>query len=237
MGDNKRMINVLRNAALALMLGLLTGAFAPAQAWADELPLPTDKLAAQEPTMRPAYDDPKPATVADYRLGTGDKVRVTVYGEDDLGGVFQVDAKGFVQMPLVGPIQAAGGTAADLEARLATALSDGFVLSPRVNVEVTQYRPFYVIGEVAKPGQYDYVNEMSVPNAIALAGGYTVKAVNSWVYIRHAHETLERRVPADETTKVEPGDVLRIPDTAFWSVMEVLTPLTSMGAGSFPRPY
>jgi protein involved in polysaccharide export with SLBB domain len=140
-------------------------------------------------------------------------------------------------MPLVGAIQAAGGTAADLEGRLETALSDGFVLSPRVNIEVTQYRPFYVIGEVAKPGQYDYVNEMSVPNAIALAGGYTVKAVNSWVYLRHAHETAERRVPADETTKIEPGDVLRIPDTAFWSVMEILSPITSMGAGSLPRPY
>jgi protein involved in polysaccharide export with SLBB domain len=233
-------------AFVRIALGLcIAGFLARTPALAETAAPGERQVASQSTAMRPAYDDPRsvntdPEPVApvvpDYRLGTGDKIHITVYGEDDLGGIFQVDAKGFVQLPLVGPIVAAGGTAADLEKRLAAALSDGYVLDPRVNVEVTQYRPFYVIGQVGKPGQYDYVNEMSVPNAIALAGGYTIKAVDSWVYIRHANETVERRVPADETTKVEPGDVLRVPDTAFWSVMDVLSPLTSIGTG-LPRPY
>jgi polysaccharide export outer membrane protein len=200
-----------------------------------------ESLAARERdpqslSMRPALDEPQQGTLSDYQLGTGDKVHVTVYGEDDLSGVFQIDAKGFVQIPLVGAIPAAGGTAADLESKLAAALSDGYVLNPRVSVEVTQYRPFYVIGQVARPGQYDYINAMSVPNAIALAGGYTVKAVESWVYIRHVGQNEERRVPADETTKLEPGDVMRVPDTAFWSVMDVLSPITSLGSAAIPRP-
>jgi protein involved in polysaccharide export with SLBB domain len=181
--------------------------------------------------LRPALDDPKP-DVADYTLGTGDKVRIIVYGEDDLGGTFQVDTKGYVQLPLIGEVAAAGATPPELSQRVATTLSGGYVNSPRVNVEVVQYRPFYVIGEVGKPGQYDYVNEMSVPNAIALAGGYTVKAITSWVYLRHEHQTAELRVPADDTTKVRPGDVLRIPDTAFWSVIDVINPLATAAMGA-----
>jgi protein involved in polysaccharide export with SLBB domain len=184
--------------------------------------------------LRPALDDPKPGTT-DYTLGTGDKVRIIVYGEDDLGGTFQVDTKGYVQLPLIGQVAAAGATPPELSGRIAATLSDGYVNDPRVNVEVTQYRPFYVIGEVGKPGQYDYVNEMSVPNAIALAGGYTVKAVTSWVYLRHEHQTAEVRVAADDTTKVRPGDVLRIPDTMFWSVLDVINPLATTALSA--RPY
>ncbi|MBV9329946.1 MAG: polysaccharide export protein [Alphaproteobacteria bacterium] len=217
-------------APLAILLALSpTGAFADPKevALRDEIPA--------DPSFKPAVDE---ATRPDYVLGTGDKVRILVYGEDDLGGTFQIDAKGYVQLPLVGSVLAAGGTSDDLGARYASALSDGYVLSPRVNVEVLQYRPFYVIGEVAKPGQYDYVNDMSVPNAIALAGGYTVKAVNSWIYVRHAGEKAERRVAADETTKIAPGDVLRVPNTAFWTVMDVISPLTGVATTMYyPRPF
>lgn len=218
---------LLASLAILLASSFPTGASAGPQdvALRDEIPA--------DPSFRPAVDD---TSRADYVLGTGDKVRIIVYGEDDLGGTFQIDAKGFVQLPLVGSILAAGGTADDLGARYGSALSDGYVLTPRINVEVLQYRPFYVIGEVNKPGQYDYVNDISVPNAIALAGGYTVKAVNSWIYVRHAREKEERRVAADETTKIEPGDVLRVPNTAFWTVMDVISPLTGM-ATYYPKPF
>jgi polysaccharide export outer membrane protein len=202
-------------------------------AWAQDSWAPD--RSSDGPSLRPAYDDPKPG-VPDYALGTGDKVRIIVYGEDDLGGTFQVDTKGYVQLPLVGQVAAAGATPHELMARIATALGDGYVNNPRVSVEVVQYRPFYVIGEISKPGQYDYVNDMSVPNAIALAGGYTVKAVTSWVYLRHQNQTAELRVPADETTRVHPGDVLRIPDTAFWSVIDVINPLTGTAMYYAPRP-
>ncbi len=170
-------------------------------------------------------------------LGTGDKVKIIVYGEDDLGGTFQIDAKGYVQLPLVGAIAAAGGTGSELASRYGSALSDGFVISPKVVVEVSQYRPFYVIGEINRPGQFDYANGMSVVDAVALAGGYTIKAVSSAVYIRHANAKDEQEEPVDETTKIQPGDVVRVPATAFWNVMDVLSPITSVGNNSFvPRP-
>ena len=134
---------------------------------------------APAPSIRSAYDNPKPG---DYVLGTGDKVKITVYGEDDLGGTFQVDARGFVQLPLVGAIAASGGTGPDLAERIETALDDGFMLNPRVNVEIIQYRPFYVIGEVNKPGQYPYVNDMNVLNAVAAGlNGFANPARNSVV--------------------------------------------------------
>jgi polysaccharide export outer membrane protein len=106
-------------------------------------------------------------------------------------------------------------------------IQGGFLLTPRVNVEVTTHRPFYIIGEVAKPGEYPYVNAMSVPNAIALAGGYTDRAAESAVYIRHQGETKGREVPADESTRIRPGDVVRVERTTYWSIMTLLSPLIS----------
>ncbi len=184
--------------------------------------------------MRPALDDP---SRPDYVLGTGDKVKIIVYGEDDLGGTFQIDARGYVQLPLVGALAAAGGTGTELASRYGSALSDGFVISPKVAVEVTQYRPFYVIGEINRPGQFDFANGMTATDAVALAGGYTIKAVSSSVYIRHANEKDEHEEPVDASTRILPGDVVRVPATTFWNVMDVLSPITSIGNNTYvPRP-
>jgi polysaccharide export outer membrane protein len=106
-------------------------------------------------------------------------------------------------------------------------IQGSFLLTPRVSVEVTTYRPFYIIGEVSKPGEYPYVNAMSVPNAIALAGGYTDRAVESEVYIRHKGETKGQDVSADESTRIRPGDVVRVERTTYWSIMTLLSPLIS----------
>jgi len=165
---------------------------------------------------------------ADYRLGTGDKVRVTVYGEEDLSGEFQVDATGMVRMPLVGQIKAGGLTALELESGLTAALANGYLTEPRVSVEVTDYRPFYVVGEVLKPGQYPFANGLTPASAIALAGGYTGKAVQSVVYIRHQGENSEDRLPANDTLLIRPGDVVRVNSTAFWDVLDVLSPLAGV---------
>ncbi|MGH6889766.1 MAG: polysaccharide biosynthesis/export family protein [Rhizomicrobium sp.] len=163
-----------------------------------------------------------------YRLGTGDKVRVIVFGEDDLGGEFQIDDGGFVRLPLIGQLQAAGLSPGELEQRIAAALADGYLVSPRVSVEVTEYRPFYIIGEVNKPGQYAYVNDMGAPNAIAVAGGYTLKASDSWIYVRRDGQDDEVRLPADATTKIHPGDVVRVPQTAFWAAITFAGPLSAI---------
>ena len=163
-----------------------------------------------------------------YHLGTGDKLRLTIFNEPDLSGEFAIDGQGYVRLPLVGQVQAAGLTSFGLEERIGSAfVSGGFLLNPRVAVEIVTYRPFYIIGEVAKPGEYAYVNAMSAPNAIALAGGFTDRAVTSTIWIRHQSESKEREVRVDETTRIRPGDVVRVERTTYWAIMTVLAPLIS----------
>ena len=163
-----------------------------------------------------------------YDLGTGDKVRVIVFGEQDLGGDFQIDDGGFIRLPLVGQLKAAGLSPRELEGRIEAVLGDGYLKAPRVSVEVTGYRPFYIVGEVNKPGQYAYVNDMTALNAVALGGGYTVKAGDSSVYVRREGEKEEQRLPADATTKIKPGDVVRVPPTAFWAAITFAGPLSAI---------
>ncbi len=155
-------------------------------------------------------------------------MRVIVFGEDDLGGEFQIDEGGFVRLPLIGQLRAAGLSPRELETRIAATLADGYLSEPRVNVEVTDYRPFYIIGEVNKPGQYPYVNDMAAPNAVALGGGYTVKASDSWIYVRRNGQGKEERLAADATTKIHPGDVIRVPQTPFWAAITIAGPLSAI---------
>lgn len=163
-----------------------------------------------------------------YRLGPGDKLRLTVFNETDLSGEFSVDGQGFVRLPLVGQIQAAGLTTFGLESRIGDAfVAGGYLVNPRVAVEITTYRPFYIIGEVSKPGEYAYVNAMTAPNAIALAGGYTDRAVESTILIRRLGTPKEREYQVDETTRIQPGDVIRVERTTYWSIMTMLAPLIS----------
>jgi protein involved in polysaccharide export with SLBB domain len=163
-----------------------------------------------------------------YHLGTGDKVRVIVFGEDDLGGAFDVDGNGNISLPLIGPVKAAGLSAPQLETEITSDLRAGYLNDPRVNVQVTNYRPFYVIGEVNKPGQYPYVNDMSILNAVALAGGFTDRAIQGDVCIRRNGDTKEACIDADETTKIYPGDVIRIRENPFWAVISVVSPLAGL---------
>jgi protein involved in polysaccharide export with SLBB domain len=196
--------------------------------------LPGSAPAGTDATLRLA---PPAAAGESYQLGTGDKVRVTVFGETDLSGEFQIDSNGRISLPLIGDVQAAGETAASLEQHVEAKLSDGYLQSPRVSVEITTYRPFYVIGEVNKPGEYAYVNGMSALNAVALAGGYTTRARESTIYIRRNGNTREEEVPADQMTRILPGDVVRIPVSPFWAVMSVVSPLASAAyAGSQIAP-
>lgn len=171
-----------------------------------------------------------------YRLATGDKVHVIVYGEDDLGGDFDVDGNGYVRLPLIGQVRAGGLSAHELEDRIASLLKDGYLQDPRVSVAVVQYRPFYIIGEVNKPGEYPYVNDMNALNAIALAGGYTEKADGGVLYVRRNGETEEQRLPADQATQIRPGDVVRVPPTLFWSFLNVASPLSAVTAPIWYAP-
>jgi polysaccharide export outer membrane protein len=187
-------------------------------------PVPAQQPAAQPqqaaPPLRYASQSAPPATTNGggdygYHLGSGDKVRVIVYGEDDLGGEFDVDSTGFVRLPLIGQVQAAGLTVRDFEQMVTQRLADGYLKAPRVSVDVTAYRPFFIIGEVGKPGEYAYVNGMNVVTAVALAGGYTYRADNSDVYVRRNGSRKEEELPANERTIIYPGDIIRISERFF----------------------
>ncbi|NJO55627.1 MAG: polysaccharide export protein [Rhodospirillales bacterium] len=152
---------------------------------------------------------------AGYILGPGDELRVTVFGQDDLSGEFEVDAAGSVALPLIQSVPAKGKTPQELEKEIAGRLSPDFLKDPRVSVEVLNYRPFYIYGEVIRPGGYPYVNGMTVHNAIALAGGFTYRARTSSVVIRRTLDgtVLEDTASLDAT--VSPGDVIEVRERYF----------------------
>lgn len=173
----------------------------------------------------------------DYTLASGDKVRITVFGEPDLTGEYELDGSGYVRLPLLGQIKAAGLSAHGLESVLTQTYANGYLKEPRIAVEITKYRPFYIIGEVNKPGEYPYVNGMTTLNAIALAGGFTPRARESTLYVRRKGALREQPMRADGVTKIEPGDVVRVSETGFWSVMDVLQPVTGLvGAARYGIP-
>lgn len=185
-------------------------------------PLRPQSQAVATATQAPAQAAPQAATqgaapasaTEGYRLGTGDKVRVTVYGEADLSGEFEVDGAGFVRLPLIGQVTAAGRSVHEFEGDVAVKLSDGYLKSPRVSAEIVNYRPFFILGEVNKPGEYPYVNGMNVVTAVALAGGFTYRADEDDVYIRRGGQA-EKEFTADERTQVLPGDIVRVTERFF----------------------
>jgi len=156
-----------------------------------------------------------PSTAAgDYVLGSGDKVRVIVFGEQELSGEFDVSGAGKLSMPLIGQVQAAGLTLQQLETEIARSLSEGYLTNPRVSAEVLNYRPFYIIGEVTKAGQYPYTNGMTVLNAVAVAGGFTYRADTGEAYISR-NGGPEQKFKTTQDLKVQPGDTVRIPERFF----------------------
>ncbi|HEY2835529.1 MAG TPA: polysaccharide biosynthesis/export family protein [Rhizomicrobium sp.] len=165
-----------------------------------------------------------------YRLGPGDKIRLTVFGETDLSGEYQVDGSGMVRLPLIGTLRASGATAPALEQNVTAALEAGYIKAPRVNVEITLYRPFYIIGAVNRPGQYPYVDHMSALNAVALAGGFTDQAIQSSVYIRHEGSATEQAVETGQLAHIEPGDVVRVRTSPFWEAMNLFSPVAGPAA-------
>ncbi|WP_426042668.1 polysaccharide biosynthesis/export family protein [Brevundimonas sp. TWP2-3-4b1] len=153
--------------------------------------------------------------VPEYRLGPADKVRVNVFGEEALTGEFTVGGSGRLSLPLIGEVQAEGLTITQLQESIAQALRQGFINEPRVNAEVLNYRPFYILGEVNKPGEYPYTANLSVLNAVATAEGFTYRADTRRVYIKRADGAFEQAYPLTTATQVAPGDTIRIGERFF----------------------
>ena len=149
-----------------------------------------------------------------YRLNVGDKLKINVFGEENLSGQFEVNASGNVSMPLVGDIRAKGLTLAAFRQRARKKLADGYLKNPRLAVEILNYRPIFVHGEVRAAGQFEFKNGLKIRDAIAMAGGYTYRANQAKVII--AREGLgETTLPLPSNVTVLPGDNIRIPERFF----------------------
>ncbi len=154
-------------------------------------------------------------TKGPYVLDTGDVVRVTVYGDAELSKTYKIDDNGAVAFPLVGPVPVRGTTTEDAAKRLARALANGYMRNPDVAVEIDQYRPFYIQGEVKSAGQFSYVYGMTVRAAISTAGGYTETAdrARAVVYRRQGNEMV--KVAVDLDFPIFPGDTIVVQERWF----------------------
>jgi protein involved in polysaccharide export with SLBB domain len=150
-----------------------------------------------------------------YRLGPADKLRIITYNEPSLTGEFVVGGGGGVALPLAGEVAAAGLTTGELARAIEAALRNGYLTDPKVSVEVLTYRPFYILGEVNKPGEYPFVNGLTVLNAVATAQGFSYRANTRRVRIKHADEAAEHDFDLTASTPVEPGDTIRIKERFF----------------------
>ena len=153
--------------------------------------------------------------VSEYRLGSGDALRVIVFGEEQLSGEFRVDGAGRVAMPLIGEVPAKDRTARELETEISNRLSQGYVRDARVSVEVMNHRPFFILGEVKNPGQYQFVNGMTALSAVAMAGGYTYRAKEDYVLVTRGSDPKKEVRRAPITTPIMPDDVVRVPERFF----------------------
>lgn len=155
------------------------------------------------------------ALAQSYRLGPGDKLRVIVFQEPDLSGEFEVDSAGMVSLPLIEPINAQGMTIGEFQNAVVAKLSTGYLVDPRVSTEVLNYRPFYITGEVNRPGEYPYVSGMNILKAIAMAGGATYRANTKRIYLTRGNEGEEMVVEPTPDVIIMPGDFIRIPERFF----------------------
>jgi polysaccharide biosynthesis/export protein VpsN len=149
-----------------------------------------------------------------YTLNTGDHIKVTVYEESDLSINAVLDDSGAISYPLLGEVKVRGLTARQLEQKIAEGLRGRFLINPRVNVSIAEYRPFFVRGEVASPGGYAFKPGLTVEKAVSLAGGFTSRASKSKFYIV-SDDKQEGRAAAKLDTRVRPGDVIHIEQSFF----------------------
>lgn len=145
-----------------------------------------------------------------YRIGPGDRIQLTVFREEALSGEFQVNEQGLMSLPLVGDIQAAGKTIPEFRADLTNLLGREFVRDPNVTLSVVDYRPVFILGEVENPGQFDYSENMTVFALVARAGGFTYRADQTVVMIRHENEAEETAYRLTSGGAVLPGDTVRL---------------------------
>jgi protein involved in polysaccharide export with SLBB domain len=150
-----------------------------------------------------------------YRLDVADKVRLIVYNEPTLSGEFTVNSDGVLSVPLIGDVKVRGLTTAESITAITEKFADGYLRDPKVSIDVLTYRPFYILGEVTKPGEYPYSNGLTVMNAVATASGFTYRANKGNIFIKHAGEAKENKYKMTPDLVVKPGDTVRVGERYF----------------------
>ena len=194
--------------AIAALRASFAAAPQPTYAPAQYAPASAAYAAAPMPVAHDAHD-------AAYRLDAGDKLRVVVYGQEGLTNTYAIDAGGSIPMPLIGSVPARGRTPAGLAAEITGKLRNGYIRDPSVAVEIESYRPFFILGEVAAPGQYPYVPNMSVESAVAIAGGFSPRARRDRVTLTHTDNSGPMRVVVPLGTALSPGDTVLVGERWF----------------------
>jgi polysaccharide export outer membrane protein len=153
--------------------------------------------------------------VTDYVLGPGDQVAISVFGEPDLSVEFTLGDSGALNYPFLGEIRVAGLTMPELETRIADGLRGDYLINPDVTVSITQYRPFFLNGEVRRPGGYSYQPGLTLEKALALAGGLSPRAARSKIVVKRASELSDVEVNIKMSDPVYAGDVITVPQSFF----------------------
>lgn len=146
----------------------------------------------------------------EYRIGPGDRLNITVFGHNDLSGEVQVDGSGRISLPLIGQIMANSRTVTELQEEVTATLDKDYIINPRVSVEVINYRPFYILGQVNRPGSYAYIEGMTVRMAVAIAGGFTRRADEDVIIIIRANDPEQIELEVTQGGMVLPGDSLEV---------------------------
>lgn len=150
-----------------------------------------------------------------YRLASGDRLRVIVFGQDNLSNIYAVDGSGHISMPLIDTIAVQGRSTREVERAIETKLRSGYLREPKVSVEVDTYRPFFVLGEVTNSGQFPFVNGMTVQTAVAIAGGFTPRGQRAQAEVTRSVEGQLVTASVPITYPVQPGDTIVIKERWF----------------------
>lgn len=168
-------------------------------------------------------------SLQEYRIGPGDKINITVFGHPDLSVEALVDGSGRISMPLIGQIPANSKTITELREEITTALNKDYIINPRINLEVINFRPFYILGDVNKPGSYPYIEGMTVRMAVAIAGGFKFRAEDLWdqigtVTVFHVNDPDKRKIAVEPGDLVLPGDSIEVERRLFFILGQVNKP-------------
>lgn len=172
-------------------------------------------LLAEEKNEQQTQSQQAPSLNQEYRLGSGDLLKITVFNQEDLSGEYTINGAGQISLPLIGAVNTKDLTVKQVEQGIADKLKPDYLLNPRVSVQVLNYRPFYILGEVKEPKSYPYVDGMTYLNAVAIAGGYTYRAKEDHVVVIRMNDPQKRELTLNMDEKVLPGDVIHVKERFF----------------------